>query len=332
MSVKRSYSSTRRQAQARETRRSILDAALELFVANGYAATSIQAIAERAGVAVQTVYAVFGTKRELLRQLIETTITGDDESLPITERPEALSIAAEPDAHRRAELDAALSRAITERVGPIVTVAEEAAASDPERAAMMKAVKGAGSTRWSTPPRCWPDPMPASKPRRGRRHPLRAVQPSSRKHADRRLPVVRTALRELAGTNDPSNGHPVTKVHKVVLKSVITTVKSLSVEIHLARRPTELLTATHRRRRSPRRLRDHPQQPPLPEQPVRRLASVSTAHPTRTRMMHWCSARRWFTACSARRWSSVVRHSRRSALACVPRKFRQSHAQGQHSG
>ncbi len=110
MSVKRSYSSVRRQAQARETRQSILDAALELFVASGYAATSIQAIAERAAVAVQTVYAVFGTKRELLRQLIESTITGDDHPLPITERHEAQAVAAEPDGRRRAELDASLSR------------------------------------------------------------------------------------------------------------------------------------------------------------------------------------------------------------------------------
>ena len=143
MSVKRSYSSTRRQAQARETRRSILDAALELFVGSGYAATSISAIAERAAVAVQTVYAVFGTKRELLRQLIESTITGDDDPLPVLERPEAQPVATELDAARRARLDAAFSRAITERVAPIVRVAEEAAASDPELAAMMDAVKAA---------------------------------------------------------------------------------------------------------------------------------------------------------------------------------------------
>jgi TetR/AcrR family transcriptional regulator of autoinduction and epiphytic fitness len=143
VSVKRSYSSVKRKAQARETRRSILDAAHELFVATGYAATTILAIAERAGVAVQTVYAGFGSKRELLRQLIETTITGDDEPLPITERAEARAIAAEPDTRRRAELDAALSRSITERVAPIVRVAGEAAASDPELAAMLEAVKAA---------------------------------------------------------------------------------------------------------------------------------------------------------------------------------------------
>ena len=125
VSVTRSYASAKREAQARETRRSILDAAHELFVGTGYAATTIQAIADRAGVAVQTVYAVFGNKRELLRQLIERTITGDDEPLSITERVEAQSIAAEPDARRRAALDAALSRTITERVAPIVRVAGE---------------------------------------------------------------------------------------------------------------------------------------------------------------------------------------------------------------
>jgi AcrR family transcriptional regulator len=143
VSVKRSYASARRKAQAHQTRRVILDAALELFVAGGYAATSIQTIAGRAGVAVQTVYAVFGTKRELLRQLIESTIAGGDESLPVTDRPELRLVAAQPDAERRVKLDASLSRMIIERVAPIVRVAEEAAASDPELAAMMKAVKEA---------------------------------------------------------------------------------------------------------------------------------------------------------------------------------------------
>ena len=143
MSVKRPYTSAKREAQARETRRALLEAALERFVATGYAATTIQAIAEHAGVAVQTVYAAFGNKRELLRHLIESTITGDDDPRSITERPEALAVAAEPDPRRRAELDAAFSRAITERVAPIVRIAGEAAASDPELATMMETVKTA---------------------------------------------------------------------------------------------------------------------------------------------------------------------------------------------
>ena len=144
MDVKRrAYTSDRRRDQAHQTRRSILEAAHELFVARGYAATSLQAIAQRAGVAVQTVYAVFGNKRELLRQVIESTITGDDEPGPIAERPEAQAVGAEPDARRRAALDAALSRSIIERVAPIARVATEAAASDPELAEMFEAVKAA---------------------------------------------------------------------------------------------------------------------------------------------------------------------------------------------
>lgn len=143
MAVKRSYSSVKREAQAQETRRSILDAAHALFIANGYSATTIQAIAEGAGVAVQTVYAAFGSKRELLRQLIERTITGDDDPTSITERAGAREVASEPDPDRRAMLDARLSRTIVQRVAPIVRVANEAAASDPELAATMQAVKAA---------------------------------------------------------------------------------------------------------------------------------------------------------------------------------------------
>lgn len=143
MVVKRPYSSSKRKAQARQTRASILDAALALFVDNGYSATTMQTVAERAGVAIQTVYASFGSKAELLRQLIERTISGDDEPLPITESAEALAIAAEPDAARRAELDATMSRLIAERIGPVVRVAQEAAASDRELAAMMEEFKAA---------------------------------------------------------------------------------------------------------------------------------------------------------------------------------------------
>jgi AcrR family transcriptional regulator len=143
VSVKRSYTSTRRRAQAQQTRQSIVDAALQLFVANGYAATTIQGVAQAAGVAAPTVYAVFGNKRELLRQVIESAIVDDVDPLSITERPESAAIAAEPDPRRRAERDAALSRSIVERLAPIVRIAQEAAASDPELGAMMTTLKAA---------------------------------------------------------------------------------------------------------------------------------------------------------------------------------------------
>src|SRR5262245_45583365 len=68
--VKRPYHSPLRQAQAESTRARILDAALELFARNGYAATAIAAVAREAGVVPETIYAAFGTKKALIDGLI----------------------------------------------------------------------------------------------------------------------------------------------------------------------------------------------------------------------------------------------------------------------
>jgi AcrR family transcriptional regulator len=141
-SVKRTYSSEKRQFQAQATRRAILDAARSLFIGTGYAATTIQSIADHAAVAVQTVYAVFGNKRRILDELIEQSIVGDDASGGgVLETDAAAAITREPDPRRRAEMDAAVARAITERVAPIVRVAREAAASDPELAEVFEEMK-----------------------------------------------------------------------------------------------------------------------------------------------------------------------------------------------
>lgn len=94
MVVKRRYDSTRRQEQARETRRAILAAAGRLFVDPGYAATPLTAVAAEAGVAVQTVYAVFGSKRQLLSELVDVMVAGDDEPVPLPERPFVVEIRA----------------------------------------------------------------------------------------------------------------------------------------------------------------------------------------------------------------------------------------------
>lgn len=134
--VKRSYVSAKRAAQAKETRESIVDAALRLFADKGYAATTIQGVADEAGVAVQTVYAVFGNKRELLRRALEAAVAGDAEPQPLPERPEFLAISAEPDLRRRAAMDAAFVARISPRLAPIVKVVREAAAVDPEFAAI----------------------------------------------------------------------------------------------------------------------------------------------------------------------------------------------------
>ncbi|WP_320068356.1 TetR/AcrR family transcriptional regulator [Micromonospora sp. RTGN7] len=87
MVVKRRYDSARRQEQSRQTRRAILEAAGRLFVDPGYAATPLTAVAAEAGVAVQTLYAAFGSKRQLLSQLVDVTLAGDDEPVALPDRP-----------------------------------------------------------------------------------------------------------------------------------------------------------------------------------------------------------------------------------------------------
>ena len=136
----RTYVSSRRAEQAKATRLAILEAAQRLFVTNGYGATSIREIAQEADVAVQTVYAVFGNKRQLVIELIEVAVKGDDEALPVTERAEVQAIRAEPSARRRAELDAALSRKITQRLLPVFQIASDAASVDPDFAELNRAM------------------------------------------------------------------------------------------------------------------------------------------------------------------------------------------------
>lgn len=78
---------SKRALKASKTRARILRAAGELFVREGHGATSLHDVATRAGVAVQTIYIVFGNKRTLLKELVDVTITGDDEPVATMDRP-----------------------------------------------------------------------------------------------------------------------------------------------------------------------------------------------------------------------------------------------------
>ena len=136
----RTYVSPKRADQAKATRRAILESARRLFLSNGYGATSIRAIAEEAGVAVQTVYAVFGNKRQLVIELLEDAVSGDEELISVTQHPETEAIRAEPDPRRRAQLGAALTRKIIERVLPVFKITSDAAAVDPDFAELNQAM------------------------------------------------------------------------------------------------------------------------------------------------------------------------------------------------
>ena len=134
--AKRTYDSTKRRQQAAGTRQAILAAARTLFLGQGYAGATMQAIADEAGVAVQTVYAAFGTKRELLRQLLEASIVGDEDPAPLYEQAAVRAARSEPDPRRRAAQSAAVSRQIAERVVDVYRILRSAAEADPEMAAV----------------------------------------------------------------------------------------------------------------------------------------------------------------------------------------------------
>jgi AcrR family transcriptional regulator len=122
----------RRAERARLTRQRIVQAAIGCFTEHGYPATTMVGIGERAGVAVQTVYASFKTKRAILAASIDVAIAGDDEPVPVNDRPwmrpvwEATSGAATVRAY------AGAVRMIQDRTAVLFRALDIAAASEPE--------------------------------------------------------------------------------------------------------------------------------------------------------------------------------------------------------
>src|SRR6266545_6571401 len=112
---RRPYDSPRRRDQARATRQAVLDAGRELFIARGYVATTIEAIAALASVSPETIYAVFGSKRALLSELVDVSIAGGDSAPPILDQAWVQEMRAEPDPRRRLAILARNGRAILER-------------------------------------------------------------------------------------------------------------------------------------------------------------------------------------------------------------------------
>ena len=120
-----------RRGRTRVTRRKITDAATELFVRDGYRATTLEQIAARAGVAVQTVYFHFGNKSSVLKEAVDVAAVGDDEPVAMLDRPWLDEARAETDPYRVIALWTAYGRGIVTRVGPIMKVVRDAAAVDP---------------------------------------------------------------------------------------------------------------------------------------------------------------------------------------------------------
>lgn len=132
----------RRGRKALETRRRIRDAARDLFVRQGYTATTMREIADRADVAWQTVYSVFGTKAAVLSEIFDVTVAGDDLPVPMAQRPFVSEIAAARDPREKARIFAAHLRETAARTADVQTVIESAAATDPDMAQLWDTLMG----------------------------------------------------------------------------------------------------------------------------------------------------------------------------------------------
>ncbi|WP_153531471.1 TetR/AcrR family transcriptional regulator [Actinomadura macrotermitis] len=128
--VKRRYDTSGRRRAAEANRRAILEAARELFTARGYAATTMNGIAERAGVSLDTVYAAVGRKPAVFLELVETALSGTDQAVPARQREYVQAIRAEPAAARKLEIYAHAIAGIHGRMAPLLRVAQTAA--DPQ--------------------------------------------------------------------------------------------------------------------------------------------------------------------------------------------------------
>lgn len=134
----RTYDSSGRRAQADRTRARIVEAARDLFLAEGYARTTVADIAAAAGVSVETIYAAFGNKATLLHKAWDITVGGDDRDIVFHERPEVLAIRAEPDLRKRLRLQAQFATRTAQRIGPFQLMVQAAAGSDTAAGAMLE--------------------------------------------------------------------------------------------------------------------------------------------------------------------------------------------------
>ncbi len=132
--IPRRYDSPRRREQAAATRRDILEAAQRLFERDGYAATTMAAIAAEAGVATKTVYAAFASKSGVLRALWHLLLRGDQDEAPVARREWYRRLLEERDPERKLQLAGAAARAVKERAGALMFVIRSAAPTEPDTA------------------------------------------------------------------------------------------------------------------------------------------------------------------------------------------------------
>ena len=125
------------QARTRLARAAVVQAARTLFLDRGYAATTIEAISDLADVPPATVYRLFSSKLGILKALLDVSIAGDDEAVPLQDRVNARAIFADADPERQLSGFASICREINSRSATVYRILVSAAGSDPEAAALL---------------------------------------------------------------------------------------------------------------------------------------------------------------------------------------------------
>lgn len=138
---RRSYRSTVREESARETRRRIVDAAASLFVERGYVGTTVDSVAERAGVSRRTVFTSVGSKVELLKTAWDWAVVGDDEPVAVVDRPEIERMRQEHDPEALVELWVEQVLRVGARTGALAWVLSRAADVDPEADTLQETIE-----------------------------------------------------------------------------------------------------------------------------------------------------------------------------------------------
>jgi AcrR family transcriptional regulator len=136
----RTYHSPRRAEQAAQTRHAVLAAARKLFVSNGYAATTVAEIAREARVAVDTVYSTVGRKPALLREVLESAISGTDAAIPAEQRDYVAQVRAAASAHGKITAYVTGLVEAQSRLAPVFLALRDAAGADGESAALWKEI------------------------------------------------------------------------------------------------------------------------------------------------------------------------------------------------
>jgi len=134
---RRSHDGKGGQARTRLARTAVIEAARTLFLDRGYAATRIEAISDLSDVPPATVYRLFSSKLGILKALFDVSIAGDDEAVPLVDRPHVQALISDPDPQEQLSGFVAISRGIMARTEPVYRILVSAAGSDPDAAALL---------------------------------------------------------------------------------------------------------------------------------------------------------------------------------------------------